>query len=204
MKHTQTQEESDKAHLLHIKLAGLGKYTDLPDHPPIIKAKDTIIGKDYLVVGLYYKVTIKRVNKIDGMGVIASISMRSEKEPSNEAATMSADTDLIEYSDAWHYYKVVKKEKKTGEESVVTKVLREKKEKVMKEKKPSLSSFIDPFVFKMSLTEKPDFKLAAKEVIKSGVLGADTTEKQILSLMHVRYWHYKNGKISPDKKKEVK
>jgi len=188
----------EKAIEYHCKMAGLEKHTSKKEHPKILMAKDAELNTAYLVVGIYYSIVIRRINKIEGTNFITSVSIRSEIEPMNNSAVISGDTPLIAFSEEWHFYKkTVKESKKEAKES--RKEAKEKKIKEHAEKGPSKSSFIDPYIFKLSKEVKPDLKAVAKQIIASGVLPNDT-EKTILGLVHVRYWHYKNGKIGEDKK----
>jgi hypothetical protein len=196
-----------KAREICFKIAGLDKYDNLPGKPDAILAKDAEVDTDYLVDGLFYKVTIKRINRMGDSDDCSSVSIRSEEEPENMSAVISGSTPLIPYSEQFHFYekrKKASKKKETTPKINTPKAERVKKEKVVKEKTASLSSFVDPFVFQMSLTEKSDFKEVAGRIMESGLLAPTTSLKQVLSLVHIRYWHFKNGKIGPNVVKKEK
>jgi len=68
---------------------------------PIILAKDAIIGKDYLVAGMYYKIKILKKYGDPEIGYISSVLVESETENFRKVS-ISGDTQLIKYDKNLH------------------------------------------------------------------------------------------------------
>jgi len=189
----------DKARAIHVAAAGLEKYSSRKDHPAIIQAGQSKVGEKYLTVGLYYAIVIRKINKIEGLGTLTSVSITSELEP-GRGVVISPGTDLIPYSDEWHFYKKQKIDQEGSE--VVAKKGAKSSNPPVHEKKISWSSAVDTLLFEKPAEEKPDFHGIADNILQSGVLGANVDKKRLIQLIHTRYWRYKNGVIGLHTPKE--
>jgi hypothetical protein len=70
---------------------------------PIIFAKDAEIGKDYLTVGFYYKVTL--LKKYGDETHVSSVQIQTEGE--YKPINVAGGTELIEYKEEFHKPRVV-------------------------------------------------------------------------------------------------
>lgn len=173
-----------------------------------ILAKDTKINENYLLVltpKTMYKLTIKKINKIDD-DTITSVGVIDERYP-GQLHNISPSTSLLEWDEEL-YNKVKgirkkeeKKESEIKEESKNnTQVKKQPKEKKMARTVNPRSKVIDKLLSEVEEGNVPNFKLIADKVVEE-VGGTEEDKKKISAQARVRHWNFtKGGKVNPFKK----
>lgn len=181
IKHSETYDE------FHPK-------TDETTGKSIIYAMDAEEGKDYLLVGGYYRMKIVEKHGVVDNDImdVTSVDIESEREP-YKTISIAGGTELIEYDEKFHFRtspaestpdKSTKREKKMPSEK--------------KEKGPSKGSIIDSVLDTVETGKEPDFTIIVKAVHDAGIPEDDN---RIIKYAKVRWYRfYKKGESKTSKK----
>ena len=131
----------DIAHLPPLKDPN-APQTDEKTGQPIIQARDAEIGKDYLTVGMYYKVTL--LKKYGDEDYVSSVQVQAEGAYLPTA--IAGGTDLIAYQEQFHKPRVIDTPLDTKEKAMPKDAKSTKALSVPKEKKVKMSSIITPLL----------------------------------------------------------
>ncbi len=121
-------------------------------HPRVL-AQNAEVGKEYLTVGMMYKIKIVKINGSD-MGC-TSVTIESETNLENEHLNIAGGTELISYDKNLHIPPTSVEEKTKTPASAAEKVeektetetpISVKTEKVIKPKKINMSNIINPLL----------------------------------------------------------
>ncbi len=191
------QEGESKKHFYsteeHARLAGIGLHSDKPGHPAIMLLSHGTEGGEYLVVGVYNKVTIRKINKIGDL--VTSVSVISETSPLRYDYTVSGNTEVIPYAKEWHFYT----KKKSAVDDKEVNNATSKKVKPPKEHSVSRASIIDAKLALVSAKATPNYV----EIIQAVIDGCNLPDSKsirnsITSQIKIRYkWYVTGEKINP-------
>lgn len=180
----------------HEKLAGLGRYSTLPNYPKILLAKDASENTKYLISGLLYNIKVIKINRIGNTDFVTSVTVDSEAEPFRKVQ-ISGDTELIPYSDEWHKWSPKVQVKA---EKLMSKVDHKK----LQEKKPSRASIIDREIYlSMQKNQIPVWEDIAKKVKENGAAKENVDNKHIIAQAKSRYKWYSVDSIPNPIAKEL-
>lgn len=171
----------------------LKDYSEDPEYPQVILAKDAEIGKKYLVSNHFKAFTIHKINRNDNADIVTSVSVL-EDDMFSRIITISGNTELIPFSEKWFSKRLFnregekergKDEKKIKEEKLGKKV---KRSLTSKTRKISRASIMDTeFMRLIKEGNIPDWNEIVELVIKSGAVKENTERRLILSQAKTRY-----------------
>ena len=161
---------------------------------PIVYAMDAEEGKDYLLVGSYYKMKVVEKHGIVDNDImdVTSVDVESEREP-YKTISIAGGTELIEYDEKFHF--------RTSFVESFSNESTEKRKKMTTEKKekgPSKGSIIDSILDTIEAGKEPDFTMVVKAVHDAGIPEDDD---RIIKYAKVRWYRfYKKGEPKSSKK----
>jgi|GEM_PF-6165247 hypothetical protein len=186
---------------VHEKMAQLGRYSNLPNYPSIILAKDAVPGETYLLNGILYKVNVERINRMgitEDSDTCTSVTATLEPQPFYRTQ-IAGGTELIPYSPEWHKWKPGIKEKKEKLLSAKERRVLQSRGEVVEStpKLPPRSEVIDQKLAEVHANDIPDWEAIATAVISRG-LAKEDARKGIISQSKQRHkWYTVDGKVNP-------
>lgn len=182
IKHSETYDE------FHLKVdETTGKH--------IVYAMDAEEGKDYLLVGDYYKMKVVEKHGIVDNDImdVTSVDVESEREP-YKTISIAGGTELIEYDEKLHFRTLPSEESTPGKPTKREKKMSSEK----KEKGPSKGSIIDSVLDTVETGKEPDFTVIVKAIHEAGIPEDDN---RIIKYAKVRWYRfYKKGEPKTSKK----
>lgn len=162
----------------------------------IIKAKDTEIGKNYLLVispSSVYKITIKSVNLSEDNSSCRSVVVSDERY-SNGPVTISPDTSLLVWDEELYRkskkLNSPKKETDKKDKNLKTSIKQtQSKEKEMPKTSNPRSKVIDSLLENIPADNKPDFQDIATNVISKIDGASEDDRKKIIAQSRVRWYN---------------